>query len=77
MGGTRVGVIAWQEERRGVNAIKRTLLKIRGIDPDEVEEIVGHSREERKCMRREREEAEREARRRYLQTRYRFGRDQQ
>ena len=56
-----------------MNTIKRTILKIRGIDPDEVERQIEASREERECMRREREEAEREARRHYFEARRRLG----
>ena len=53
-----------------MSTITRLLLRVRGIDPDEIDDLLKTSKDERERMQREREQAEREARRRYVEVRY-------
>ena len=56
-----------------MSTISRLLLRVRGIDPDEIDDLLKASKDEREQVRREQEQAERERRRRYLQARFRVG----
>jgi hypothetical protein len=53
-----------------VNAIKRMIWRVQGLDPDEVQALVEASHEERQRLAEVRKRAEREARRKWLKMKY-------
>jgi hypothetical protein len=53
-----------------VNAIKRMIWRVRGLDPDEIQALIEESHEERRRLAETRKCAEREARRKWLKMKY-------